>query len=135
MAPGHQPVAAELTELASEVIDTQSAPTISVSGETLTWTAITGVNAYVLASKVAGEAEQFTAVSGTSVTPAPVPGVTVHYSVRTAVDGSAWSTEVAISYPASTPPPTPPPTEPTPRRNLPRRGPEASSSESTRART
>jgi hypothetical protein len=35
--------------------------------------------------------------------------VTVHYSLRTAVDGSAWSPEVAITYPiAATPPPTPP---------------------------
>ncbi|MCW3019037.1 MAG: hypothetical protein JWN10_1345 [Solirubrobacterales bacterium] len=93
-------------------IDTQSAPTIGVSGRTLSWTAIAGVSTYVLASRVAGQAEKFTSVSGTSVTPQAVPGATVHYSVRTAVDGSAWSSEVAISYPA--PAPTPPPIEPAP---------------------
>jgi hypothetical protein len=102
-----------------EVVDTQSAPTISVSGHKLSWSAIKGVSAYVVVSKVQGEAEKFTSVSATSLTPEEVPGSTVHYSVRTAVDGSAWSTEVAISYPAVTPPVTPPPTEPTPPKESP----------------
>jgi hypothetical protein len=93
-----------------EVPDTQAAPQLTVSGETLTWSAIGSVNTYVLAIKVPGRQEIFTEVSGTSVTPSVVPGVTVHYSLRTAVDGSAWSPEVAISYPAaSTPPPSSPP--------------------------
>jgi hypothetical protein len=95
-------------------VDTQAAPAISVSGETLTWNAVTSVNTYVLVSKVAGQPERFTAISGTSTTPAPVPGATVHYSVRTAVDDSAWAPEVAISYPAVPTPPKeekPPPTE------------------------
>jgi len=105
-----------------ETVDTQSAPTISVSGRTLTWTAIAGVSTYVLVSRVAGQAEKFTSVSGTSVTPQAVPGATVHFSVRTAVDGSAWSSEVAISYPAPAPAPTPPPTEPTPPKESPAPG-------------
>jgi hypothetical protein len=93
----------------TETIDTQAAPALSASGQTLTWSAIGDVNTYVLATKVAGREEAFTEVSGTSVTPAAVPGVTVRYSLRTAVDGSAWSPEVAITYPiAATPPPTPP---------------------------
>ena len=106
-----------------ETIDTQSAPTITVSGRTLKWTAIAGVSTYVLVSRVAGQAEKFTSVSGTSVTPPAVPGATVYYSVRTAVDGSAWSSEVAISYPAPAPTPTPPPTEPTPPKESPAPGP------------
>src|ERR1019366_4849076 len=38
----------------------------------------------------------------------PVPGATVRYSVRTAVNGSVWSPEVSIYYPVTTTP-TPPP--------------------------
>jgi hypothetical protein len=80
--------------------DTQAAPTIGVSGDTLTWDRVAGVETYVLASKLADGAETFTVVAGTSTTPPPVAGATVRYSVRTAVDGSAWSPEVAIAYPA-----------------------------------
>jgi hypothetical protein len=101
--------------------DPQSAPTISVSGETLEWTPVAGVSTYVLATRRAGAAETFTSVSGTSLTPPAVSGATVHYSVRTAVDGGAWSSEVAITYPASAPP-TPPPTEPPPPKESPAPG-------------
>jgi hypothetical protein len=95
---------------AASTSDTQSAPALSVSGQTLTWQQITDVSTYVLAIKVPGHAEQYTEVSGTSVKPAAVPGVTVGYSVRTAVDGSAWSPEVKISYPAvAVTPPAPQP--------------------------
>ncbi len=96
---------------AASTSNTQSAPALSVSGQTLTWQQITNVTTYVLAIKVPGHANRYTEVSGTSVTPTAVPGVTVAYSVRTAVDGSAWSPEVEISYPAA---PTPPPTSPPP---------------------
>jgi hypothetical protein len=94
-----------------ETVDTQSAPALTVSGQTLSWSAIGSVDTYVLATKVPGHPEAFTEVSGTSVTPPIVPGVTVHYSLRTAVDGSAWAPEVAITYPAAAtpPPPLPPP--------------------------
>src|SRR5262249_26301081 len=44
--------------------------------------------------------------------PAPDAGATVHYSVRTAVEGSAWSPEVGISYPSTPAPPPPKPTTP-----------------------
>jgi hypothetical protein len=99
---------------ATETVDTQAAPKLTVSGLTLSWSLVGGVSTYVLAIKVPGQEERFTEVSGTSVTPATVPGVTVRYSLRTAVTGSAWSPEVAISYPAkSTPPPPPPPPPPT----------------------
>jgi hypothetical protein len=91
----------------TETVDTQAAPTLTVSGQTISWREVGTVTTYVLATKSSGEEEKFTEVSGTSVTPAAVPGATVHYSLRTAVDGSAWSTEVAIAYPASPPPPPP----------------------------
>ena len=95
-----------------ETVDAQSAPAITVSGKTLNWNAIATVNTYVLATQVPGEAEQYSVVSGTSTTPPAVPGATVRYSVRTAVDGSAWSAEVSISYPAATLPPAPAPPPP-----------------------
>ncbi len=84
--------------------DTQAAPNLSVSGQTLTWSAVANVNTYVIVRKVPGQADQYSVVSGTSTTPAAVPGVTVRYSVRTAVDGSAWAPEVAVSYPAGAAP-------------------------------
>ncbi len=83
--------------------DTQAAPALSVSGRTLTWTAIPTVGTYILATNVPGKALQYTVVSGTSTTPPSVPGVKVGYTIRTAVDGSTWSQEVTIAYPASAP--------------------------------
>jgi len=96
---------------APEKVNTQAAPELIVSGQKLVWNAIAGVTTYVLVTKVPGKTEQFSEVSGTSITPAAVPGVTVHYRVRTAVEGSTLSLEVAITYPAATPPPvtSPPP--------------------------
>ena len=82
--------------------DTLTAPVVSVSGQTLTWNAISGVSSYVYVRKVPNQTDQYTVVNGTSVTPPAVPGQTVRYSVRTNVTGSAWAGEVAITYPAST---------------------------------
>src|SRR5580692_1397445 len=93
-------------------VDTQAAPKLTVSGLKLSWSSVGNVSAYVLAIRVPGKEERFTEVSGTSITPTAVPGAAVGYSVRTAVDGSAWSPEVVISYPTkSTPAPPPPPSE------------------------
>jgi hypothetical protein len=85
-------------------LDTQAAPALSVSGQTLSWSTVANVNTYVLRRSVSGQVDRFSVVSGTSVTPAPVSGTTVRYSVRTAVEGSAWSSQVAIVYPAAAPP-------------------------------
>jgi hypothetical protein len=93
----------------SALSDLQAAPHLTVSGQTLTWSAVANVGTYVLVSTVAGQPAKYTVVSGTSATPAPVPGTTVHFSIRTAVDGSVWAPEVAISYP-----PAPQPAPPTP---------------------
>ena len=88
---------------APEPSDSQAAPSLSVSGQTLTWVAMPGVRTYILQTNAPGQAAQYSVVSGTSTTPPSVPGATVHYSIRTAVDGSAWSPEVSISYPAAQP--------------------------------
>jgi hypothetical protein len=87
--------------------DPQSAPALTVSGQTLTWGAVANVQTYVLVAKVPGQTAQYSVVSGTSATPAQVPGATVSYSVRTAVEGSAWAPEVTITYPATQPAPPP----------------------------
>lgn len=81
-------------------VDTQAAPALTLSGQTLTWNQVGNVSTYVLMERLAGQAERFSAVSGTSFIPTPLPGETVYYSVRTAVDGSAWAREVAITFPA-----------------------------------
>jgi hypothetical protein len=91
--------------------DPQAAPALTVSGQTLTWSAVANIHAYILATKVPGRADQYSVVSGTSTTPPAVPGATVRYGIRTAVEGSAWAPEVTITYPALQPSP-PPPEEP-----------------------
>lgn len=93
------------TSTPSETVDTQAAPTVTVSGQTLSWNAVGNVTTYILDTYTASAGNQYTEVSGTSVTPTAVPGQTVAYQVRTAVEGSAWSTAVSISYPAPEPPP------------------------------
>ncbi|HSZ05119.1 MAG TPA: hypothetical protein VK778_07950 [Solirubrobacteraceae bacterium] len=96
---------------ASSSQSAQQAPRLSVSGQTLTWTRVANVTTYVLARSVPGQANQYSVIRGTSTTPPPVPGATVTYSVRTTTVGSAWSTQLSISYPA-TPVKTPTPSEP-----------------------
>jgi hypothetical protein len=93
--------------------DKQAAPAITVSGMTISWNAVAGLSTYVFVRKVPGQVDQYSEISGTSVTPAAVPGVTVKYSVRTAIQGSAWAPEVSIAYPrVGSPPPVPPPPPP-----------------------
>jgi hypothetical protein len=84
--------------------DPLEAPAIIVEGSRLRWNQVASVKTYILLTRVAGRADVYSEVEGTSVTPAAVPGATVIYSVRTAVEGSAWAKEVAITYPQ--PPPT-----------------------------
>lgn len=91
-------------------LNLKAAPALHVSGQTLMWNLVANVSAYILQTKVPGQPETFTAVSGTSTTPPAVPGKTVTYTVRTAVDGSAWAPTVTITYPA----PAPAPKEPAP---------------------
>ena len=112
--PATEPTPPESKPSPPASIDTQAAPALIANGKNLSWNAVSGVSAYVLASIVPGHATTYTEVSGTATTPAEVPGATVRYSVRTAVDGSVWAPEVAISYPALVTPPqktVPVPTE------------------------
>ncbi len=90
-----------------ETQDPQSAPALAVSGGTLSWAAVAGITTYVLDTKAPGHADEYTEVSGTSFTPPADAGATVHYAIRTAVEGSSWSTEVSIAFPAA-PAPEPP---------------------------
>jgi hypothetical protein len=92
---------------ASQPTDTQAAPKLSASGLTLSWTQVGSVTTYVLAIKAPGQPTRYTEVTGTSYTPSAVPGATVYYGVRTAVEGSAWAPEVTISFPSTSPPPAP----------------------------
>jgi hypothetical protein len=79
------------------------APSLTAKGTTLTWTAVPGVGAYEVLIRVPGQPERISSVTATSLTPPPVPGATVSYSVRTAVEGSEWAPAVAIAYPAFQP--------------------------------
>jgi Glycosyl hydrolase family 26 len=90
----------------------RQAPKITVSGLTLTWPLVDKVSSYDFVRKVPGEAPQYSVIKGGSIEPPQVPGKTVRYSVRTAVEGSAWAPEVSISYPAVSPPSEPLPSEP-----------------------
>jgi len=112
-APGHRKAPQE-GESGSGEGDPQAAPVVTLKGETLSWASVANVTTYVLQAKVGGEAATYTEVSGTSVTPTPVPGASVHYSVRTAVEGSAWSSEVTLAYPAPKKEEPKPPSEPPP---------------------
>jgi hypothetical protein len=86
---------------ASHQSPSKQGPTLTVSGEALSWNAIADVSSYVLATKLPGQSTKYSTVAGTSTTPPAVPGTTVSYSVRTNVKGSAWSAEVSIAYPAA----------------------------------
>jgi hypothetical protein len=79
----------------------QQAPKLTVAHSTLKWTKVADVSSYVLVSKVAGKADRYSVVTGTSTTPAAQPGKTVTFGLRTAVVGSAWAKEVKITYPAA----------------------------------
>jgi hypothetical protein len=80
---------------------TKRAPTLAAAGTTLTWSKVAGVSSYVIVRRIAGRDDLYSVVTGTSTTPTAVPGKTARYGVRTAVVGSAWSTNVAIAYPAT----------------------------------
>lgn len=80
----------------------RSAPTLTVSGQTLSWSPIPGVSTYIIARTISGHAPHYSAIAATSVTVPALPGITAHYSVRTAVAGSAWSPSTAAPLPSAT---------------------------------
>lgn len=77
----------------------KAAPTMTVSGQTISWKQVANVTTYVIVRKVPGQADVYSQVTGTSITPPAVPGATVRFGLRTAVEGSAWAQEVTITYP------------------------------------
>jgi Beta-galactosidase len=85
----------------SRYVALRRAPQLAVSHKTLKWARIDRLDRYLLKSKAPGRPAKYKVVRGTSVTPKAVPGATVGYSVRTAVEGSAWAPETTISYPTS----------------------------------
>jgi hypothetical protein len=88
----------------SRLNEIKVAPTVTVSGETLTWNAIEGVESYVVVRTVAGRANSRWIVAGTSITPHALPGRTATFTVRTLTRHSEPSQPVSISYLAVTPP-------------------------------
>ncbi|HEY1832915.1 MAG TPA: hypothetical protein VGG08_00650 [Solirubrobacteraceae bacterium] len=94
--------AAETAKEQQEPVVIQAAPTLTVSGNTLQWTAVAGIGTYILDTRSHG-GDQYSAVHGTSFTTNAAPGTTTGYEIRTAVDGSAWSAEVKITVPAEKP--------------------------------
>ena len=68
----------------------------------LSWVPPAPTSSYVFVRKVPGLAHQYSIVNGTSLTPPAAPGMTVNYSVRTNVTGSACAPEVSIATRGST---------------------------------
>jgi hypothetical protein len=101
------PATSEPAPAPAPSVDLLAAPALTVSGSSLAWNQVGDVTTYVLLRRISGQADQYTVVAGTSTTPAAVAGQTAHYSVRTAIDGSAWSSEVSIAYPDAAPAPAP----------------------------
>jgi hypothetical protein len=91
----------------SSTVDRTAAPRLVVDGQTVRWTKVADVTSYATVVKSPGVADDYSRVTGTSFTPTPQPGKTIHVGLRTDVDGSKWADEVAITYPAAgTPAPT-----------------------------
>jgi hypothetical protein len=112
--PAVEPTSTSTAPAPAPSIDLLAAPALTASGTTLAWNQVGTVTTYVLVRKVDGMDDQYTAVSGTTITPSAVPGKTARYSVRTAIDGSAWSPQVSISYPADPAPAPAPSGDPAP---------------------
>jgi hypothetical protein len=107
-----------------EPILNPTAPVLSVSGSTISWTAIPGAVSYELATILNPTTTRnttYSVVTGTSVTPPAVPGQTVSYGLaaNTLAAQGPWAREVSIAYPESPEkeplpgegePPPPPPT-------------------------
>ena len=86
----------------------KSAPTLTVNGDTLDWTAIEGVETYVLVRSVPGRLSTRWLIAGDSATPRELPGQTATYTVRTLTRHSEFSAPVSITYASGTTVPTNP---------------------------
>jgi polysaccharide biosynthesis protein PslG len=82
-------------------------PVLTVSGTTLSWGALSGVNSYLLATirnPTTTRDTTYQAVTGTSFKPPAVPGQSVKYGLRANVTAAPWSVEVTINWPVPPPP-------------------------------
>jgi polysaccharide biosynthesis protein PslG len=110
---------ATVTAPEAEPPPTPTAPVLSVSGNTIHWTALPGVSSYTLATvrnPASTRDTTYSTVTGTSFTPPAVPGQTVNYGLAAHTPAAGpWALEVSIAYPQSEPPPSeepePPPSE------------------------
>ncbi len=80
--------------------DTQTAPMLELSGLQITRNSVGGVGTYILATTTPGQATRYSILTGTSIRVALVPGKATALSVRTAVDGSAWSRILTVGVEA-----------------------------------
>jgi hypothetical protein len=83
---------------------TTDAPTLTLSGKTLSWTPVSGVSSYEVATvrnPTTTRDTTYKVVRATKFAPPSVAGETVNYSVRTYVTGSNWAPEVSITWPAA----------------------------------
>src|SRR5436190_9185207 len=86
-----------LTE-ASFVGAAEQKPTLSASGETLSWNAVDATRAYVIRRTYPDGTSEFAFAKRLQALPPAVPGQTLSYRVRPAT-ASLWSNEVSITYP------------------------------------
>ena len=80
--------------------DTQTAPTLRLSGPAIVRSSIAGVSTYILSTTTGRAAARYSVLTARSITVAPVVGETIAVAVRTAVDGSAWSRILTVGVEA-----------------------------------
>jgi hypothetical protein len=86
---------------AASATATGSAPTLTLKGSTLSWTAVPGASSYEVQTVAAGE-KSFAYVSGRSYATPGSLSVTTKYRVREyAPETSSWSNRITIRIPAS----------------------------------
>jgi hypothetical protein len=83
------------------------APVLHFSGQTLSWAKVADVTSYEFVTKVPGTEDHYDLVNGTSVALPAHPGKTVRYGLRANVTGSAWASEVSVTFPAAAAAPAP----------------------------
>jgi hypothetical protein len=72
-------------------------PRLSATGETLSWTATSRSNHYVVWAEIPGVGPTETVIVGAILKPEVYPGLTAHYRVRARARRN-WSNEVSITY-------------------------------------
>jgi hypothetical protein len=76
----------------------EARPTVTVSGEVLSWEAVDLTDAYLLKRSLSGREAEYALVKRVRTRPPAIPGQTAVYRVK-GVTGGSWSPEVSITYP------------------------------------